>query len=81
MSNTERDRSRSSKEKKKASPAKKVEISHRSPQKRSSPSRTYTQNLYEVDHPSKNMTINGYYPTGRELSPSGKYPISSIRYA
>jgi hypothetical protein len=46
-----------------------------------SPSKTFTQNLHQLDHPSKNMTINGYYPTGRELSPLGKYPISSIRYA
>ena len=77
----ERDRSRSSQEKKNRSPSRKGGSPYRSPQKKSSPSKTYTQNLYEVDHPSKNMTINGYYPTGRELSPSGKYPISSIRYA
>jgi hypothetical protein len=43
-----------------------------------SPNTTYKQ-LHDIDHVSKNITLNGYYPTGYELSPNGNYPVSKLR--
>lgn len=41
--------------------------------------KTVTDVLVEMDHPSKNITIQGYYPVGTEIKPDGKYPISTYK--
>jgi hypothetical protein len=62
----------------KRSPSKSPTRPHKS--SRHSPAKTFTQRLQELDHASKNITINGYYPTGIELNAEGKSPISTLRY-
>lgn len=41
--------------------------------------KTATDVLNEMDHPSKNITLHGYYPVGTEIKPDGKYPISTYK--
>ncbi len=33
-----------------------------------------------MNYPAKNVTSDGYYPTGLELKPDGKYPVSTFKY-
>lgn len=36
--------------------------------------------MVENNHPSKNITITGYYPVGIEINAEGKYSSSKIKY-
>ena len=37
--------------------------------------------MVESNHPSRNISITGYYPVGIEINAEGRYPSSKIRYS